>query len=89
MPDGFTENDRLNLNNVCRDMVWLKELTEKKMDEAEDRRSSGERRLHERIDATNIRINKVWRYLLSASGALSLAGGAVWLWVKAKLTGGG
>lgn len=75
MPDGFTGRDRLNLNNVCRDVQWMKEQHEKRMDEIEERRVSGERRLHERVDEVHHRVNGV-RKLFTVATVIAGAIGA-------------
>lgn len=68
--DGFNGEDRKNLTNVCRDMVWMKEQSEKRMNEIAERQASGERRLHERIDEAHHRINKI-RFISPAVAAIS------------------
>lgn len=87
MADGFTDQDRLNLTNVCRDMEWMREQTEKRMAEIEALRDSGERRLHERVDEVHTRVNKVRNFLISFASILSPVSAGIGYWLKSKLTG--
>lgn len=86
--DGFTDKDRLNLTNVCRDMTWMKEQTEKRMDEMEDRRASGERRLHDRIDEVHCRVNKVRNFFIGFAAILTSVSTGIGYWIRSQLTGG-
>ena len=85
MPSGFSDSDSVNLTNVCRDVKWMKDQYEKQMDEIIGRQTSGERRLHERVDEVHSRVNKVRNLFIGFSTFLSILGGIIGAWIRVQL----
>lgn len=86
--DGFTSDDRLNLNNVCRDVQWMKDQHEKRVDALEERFISGEKRLHERVDEVHSRVNKFRNFFIGFAALLSSVSTGIGFWLKSLFTGG-
>ncbi len=83
---GFTNDDRTNLTNACRDVKWMREnqeKQEKRMNSMDEKRVEGERRLHERVDEVHSRVNRL-KFIASGFALVGSGIGGFFGWITTK-----